>query len=62
MLREVEQFSLGLRYSFRSEKLQKRSGRPVEEVIEAAMRVKVRDEKENNRELEKRKEASHRPD
>ena len=55
-LREVEQFSLGLRFNFKSEKLQNRQGRPVEGVIEAAMKVKIRDERENRRELEMRKE------
>ena len=55
-LREVEQFSLGLRYNFKSEKLQRGSTRPVEGVVEAAMKVKVRDERENKRELERRKD------
>ena len=55
-LKEIEQFSLGLRHSFKSEKLQRGKGKPVEGVIAATMKVKIRDEKQNRRELEKRKE------
>ena len=54
-LREVEQFSLGLRYGFKSQKMQSK-GKPVEGVVEAAMAVKLKDEKEHRREAEKRKE------
>ena len=55
-LNEVEQFSLGLRFGLKSEKMQKRSGKTVEEVVQAAMVLKLRDEKENSRELQRRKE------
>ena len=55
-LREIEQFSLGLRYNFKSEKLQRGHERPVEGVVQAAMQVKVRDERENKRELDRKKE------
>ena len=55
-LREVQQFCLGLRHGFKSNKMQKGNGRPVECVVEAVMKVKIRDEKYNWRELEKRKD------
>ena len=48
-LREVEQYSLGLRYGFKSQKVQK-NGKPVEGVVEVAMAVKLKDEKEHRRE------------
>ena len=51
-LREVEQYSLGLRYGLKSRKMQNGNSKPVEGVVEASMMVKIRDEKQNRRELE----------
>ena len=51
--REVENFSLGLRYSFKSDKLRDLKDRPIEGVLKAAMQVKMRDEKYHHRELTK---------
>ena len=55
-LREIEQYSLGLRYGFRSRKMQNGSSKPVEGVVEASMMIKIKDEKQNRRELEERRE------
>ena len=49
-LREVEQYSLGLRYGLKSRKMQNGNSKPVEGVVEASMMVKIRDEKQNRRE------------
>ena len=60
-LREVEQFSLGLKYGFKSSKMQKNSEKPVEGVVEVAMSVKLKDEKEHRRETERRSDSHQLP-
>ena len=52
---EIEQFGLGLKYAFKSEKLQETSNKHIEKVIQAAMQVKMKDEIHNNKELKKLK-------
>ena len=52
---EIEQFGLGLKYAFKSEKLQETSNKPIKKVIQAAMQVKMKDEIHNNKELKKLK-------
>ena len=49
--REIENFSLGLKYHFKSSKLQTQSDRTTERVVQAAMQVKFNDEKYHHREL-----------
>ena len=49
--REIENFSLGLKYSFKSSKMKEQSDKPTESVVEAAIKVKLRDEKFHYREL-----------
>ena len=49
--REIENFSLGLKYSFKSDKLRDQHDKPVEGVVKAAMQVKMIDEKQHHREL-----------
>ena len=51
--REIENFSLGLSYNFKSSKLQSSRTRPTENVVKAAMQVKMVDEKYHHRELKK---------
>ena len=53
---EVENFGLGLKYSFKSEKMREKNDKPVEKVIEAAMAIKIKDERFHQRELYKIKE------
>ena len=49
--REIENFSLGLKYSFKSEKFRDQNNKPIEGVIRAAMQVKMTDEKQHHKEL-----------
>ena len=49
--REIENFSLGLKYSFKSSKMKEQNDKPTESVVEAAMKVKLRDEKFHYKEL-----------
>ena len=53
---EIENFSLGLKYNFKSEKLKEKSEKPVEKVILAAMNIKIQDEKHHHRELKRYRE------
>ena len=52
---EIEQFGLGLKYSLKSRKLAENREKPIENVIQAAMRLKLRDEIHHNQELKKEK-------
>ena len=38
---QIEKFSLGLRYSLKSEKLQEKNDKPIQKVIKAAMDLKM---------------------
>ena len=54
--REIENFSLGLKYSIKSEKFRDQNNKPIEGVIRAAMQVKMTDEKQHHKELLKIRE------
>ena len=41
---EIEQFSLGLKYSLKSEKMRENNTKPIQKVIKSAMDLKIRDE------------------
>ena len=41
---EIESFGLGLRYSFKSDKMKDLKDKPINRVIQAAMTVKMQDE------------------
>ena len=43
-LNEVENFSLGLRYNFKSGKMQDLKNKPLDRVIQSAMALKMKDE------------------
>ena len=53
---EIESFSLGLQFNFKSGKMKEQGEKPLEKVIETAMKVKMTDEKHHHTELMKRKE------
>ena len=52
---EIEQFGLGLKYSLKSKQLVDKNEKEIEKVIQAAMRLKLKDEIQNNKELKKEK-------
>ena len=52
---EIEQFGLGLKYSLKSKQLVDKNEKQIEKVIEAAMRLKLKDEIQHNKELKKEK-------
>ena len=52
---EIEQFGLGLRYSLKSKKMAENKEKPIENVTQAAMRLKLRDEIHHNQEMKKEK-------
>ena len=53
---EVENFSLGMKYNFKSEKMKDLKDKPIERVIEAAMATKMRDEVHHHYELRRKRE------
>ena len=53
---EIEMFSLGLRYNLKSEKMKDPSRKPTQQIVEAAMALKMRDEENLHRELVRRRE------
>ena len=53
---EIENFSLGLRYNFKSEKMQELKDKPLKSVIQAAMATKMQDEIHFYYELRKKRE------
>ena len=53
---EIQQFGLGLRYGFKSERMQDNSDKPLQKVIQVAMEVKKRDEIQHIKELKREKE------
>ena len=53
---EVENFSLGMKYNFKSEKMKDLKDKPTEKVIEAAMTTKMRDEVHHHYELRRKRE------
>ena len=55
-LNEVENFSLGLRYNFKSEKMQDLRDKPLDRVIQAAMATKMKDEIHHHYELRRKRE------
>ena len=54
---EIEGFSLGLSYGFKSEKMKEMKDKPIEKVIKAAMTVKMQDEIHHHYELTKKREV-----
>ena len=54
-LREIENFGLGLKYNFKSDKFKELKDKPIEEVVQAAMKVKLRDEQHHHKELVREK-------
>ena len=57
---EVEQFSLGLKYSLKSDKMKGKNAKPIQKVVRAAMDLKVRDESFLLKDLKKRREKMRR--
>ena len=57
---EIEQFGLGLKYSLKSKKLTENKEKPIENVIQAAMRLKLIDEIQHNKELKREKNIERR--
>ena len=55
-LNEIENFSLGLRYNFKSVKMNDTRDKPLERVIEAAMATKMQDEIHFHYKLRKKRE------
>ena len=53
---EIEMFSLGLQYNLKSEKWKGSSTKPKQKVISEVMEIKMRDEAQHLREMNKRKE------
>ena len=53
---EVENFSLGLQYNFKSEKMKDLRNKPTEKIIEAVMTTKMRDEIHHYYELRRKRE------
>ena len=54
---EVENFSLGLKYNFKSEKMKDLRDKPTEKVIETVMATKMRDEIHHYYELKRKREV-----
>ena len=52
---EIEKFSLGLEYNLKSNKL-KDSSKPTQRVVDTVMEIKMRDESQHLREMNRRKE------
>ena len=57
---EIEEFSLGLKYNLKSEKMRDPSNKPTQKVTAAAMEMKMRDESLHHKEMTKRKEKMRR--
>ena len=57
---EIEQFGLGLKYSLKSKKLAEKNDKPIESVIQAAMKIKLRDEIHHNQEMKREKNTERR--
>ena len=57
---EIEQFGLGLKYSIKSKELAEKKDKPIETVIQAAMKLKLRDEILHNQELKREKNCERR--
>ena len=55
---EIEQFSLGLKYSLRSEKMRENNVKPIQKVIRSAMELKIRDESFQLKDLKKSREQA----
>ena len=53
--REVENFGLGLKYSFKSQKFIDQNNKPIKGVVQEAMKVKLVDERHHYRELNAQK-------
>ena len=45
-----------MKYSFKSDKMRKQNDKPIEKVVEAAMSVKIKDERYHQRELHRRRD------
>ena len=50
---EIEEFSLGLKYNLKSEKMRDPSNKPTQKVTAAAMEMKMRDESLHHKEMTK---------
>ena len=57
---EIEMFNLGLEYDLKSEKLRKTTNKPTEKVTEAVMNLKIRDEAQHHREMNRRRDKLRR--
>ena len=57
---EIEQFGLGIKYSLKSKKLAEKNDKPIESVIQAAMKIKLRDEIHHNQEMKREKNTERR--
>ena len=55
-LNEIENFSLGLRYNFKSDKMKEMKDKPLENVIQTAMATKMKDEIHHHYELRHKRE------
>ena len=53
---EIESFSLGLQYDFKSNKWKENGRKKIEKVIETAMTIKIQDEAQHHRELCRKRE------
>ena len=53
---EVENFSLGLVYSLKSDKMREQKNKPTEKIVKAAMELKMKDEVLHQKELKRKKE------
>ena len=51
---EIEKFSLGLKYSLKSSKLQEMGSKPIQKVVKTAMDLKMKDEMFHEKELKRR--------
>ena len=61
-LNEIENFSLGLKYNFKSEKMKDMRDRPLDRVIQAAMATKMQDEINHHYELRQKRDKQKKSD
>ena len=54
---DIENFSLGLEYNLKSDKLKGEQSKPTEPVVQAAMKLKIRDENYHQKELKRLREG-----
>ena len=54
---DIENFSLGLEYNLKSDKMKGEQTKPTEPIIKAAMKMKIRDENYHQKELKRLREG-----